>query len=57
VDVIVAAPAHAANRYAHTIVRAQNFPAQRERSRTGSHRFSRGLQEFTPLDLHIRRLI
>jgi len=53
VDVIVAAPADATNRHAHTIVRAQNFPAQRECSRARRHRFSRGLQEFTPLDLHI----
>ena len=56
VDVIVAAAAHSADGYADTFVGAENFAAERERSRAYGDCFSRGLQKVTPLDFHCCRL-
>ena len=55
-DVIGAAASDSADGYAHAIIGAQDFAAERERCRACGDCFARGLQKLTPLDSHRRRL-
>ena len=55
-DVIGAAAPDSADGYAHAIVGAQDFAAERQCCRARSDCFAGGLQEFTPLDSHCCRL-